>query len=187
MDARDRSCDDSLTTALRDPVEAAAFLDAVIEMDDPTALLLALRQVAQAHRMAEVARRAEVGGKTLFKALSENGNPSIATVHKVLHAVGLKLSVTPAQRRSIRSTRPEHPRHAQRPRFTAVICSRSWPSSREMISLDSARTGHRETGPRQGTADPLQCAMASARHGIGRHALHPGPRHTDGRRGPSRR
>jgi probable addiction module antidote protein len=96
VNARDKSYDDSLTVALRDPIEAAAFLDAVIEMDDPTALLLALRQVAKAHGMAEVARRAEVGEKTLFKALSENGNPTIATVHKVLQAVGLKLSVTPA-------------------------------------------------------------------------------------------
>lgn len=96
MNARDKSYDDSLIVALRDPAEAAAFLDAVIEMDDPSALLLALRQVAKAHGMAEVARRAKVGEKTLFKALSENGNPTIATVHKVLHAVGLKLSVTPA-------------------------------------------------------------------------------------------
>ena len=78
------------------PVEAAAFLEAVIEMDDPAALLLALRQVAKAHGMAEVARRAELGEKTQFKALSENGNPTIATVQKVLHAVGLRLSVTPA-------------------------------------------------------------------------------------------
>ena len=38
---------------------------------------------------------AELGEKTLFKALSENGNPTIATVRKVLHAVGLRLSVTP--------------------------------------------------------------------------------------------
>ena len=94
MNARDKSYDESLDTALLDPVEAAAYLEAVIEMDDPAALLLALRQVAKAH--GEVARRAEVGEKTLFKALSENGNPTIATVHKVLHAVGLRLSVKPA-------------------------------------------------------------------------------------------
>ena len=96
MNARDKSYDESLDAALRDPVEAAAYLEAVIEMDDPAALLLALRQVAKAHGMAEVARRAELGEKTLFKALSENGNPTIGTVHKVLHAVGLRLSVTPA-------------------------------------------------------------------------------------------
>lgn len=45
--------------------------------------------------MAEVARRANMGEKTLFKCLSENGNPTISTVHKVLRAVGLRLSVTP--------------------------------------------------------------------------------------------
>ena len=80
MNARDKRYDDSLDAALRDPVEAAANLEAVIEMDDPAALLLALRQVAKAHGMAEGARRAELGEKTLFKALSENGvfSPSSA-------------------------------------------------------------------------------------------------------------
>jgi probable addiction module antidote protein len=96
MSARDKSYDDSLDAALRDPVEAAAYLEAVLEMDDPAALLLALRQVTKAHGMADVARRAELGEKTLFKALSENGNPTLSTVHKVLHAVGLRLSVAPA-------------------------------------------------------------------------------------------
>ena len=95
MKARDKPYDESLDAALRHPVEAAAYLEAVIEMDDPAALLLGLRQVAKAHGMAEVARRAELGEKTLFKALSQNGNPTIATLHKVLHAVGLRLSISP--------------------------------------------------------------------------------------------
>ena len=93
---RDKSYDDSLTEALKEPAEPAAYVDAVLELEDPAALLVALRQVAKAHGMAEVSRRADVGDKTLFRALSENGNPTITTVHKVLHAVGLRLSVTPA-------------------------------------------------------------------------------------------
>jgi probable addiction module antidote protein len=92
---RDKSYDESLTQALKDPVEAAAYIEAVLELDDPAALLVALRHVASAHGMAEVARRADVGDKTLFRALSENGNPTLSTVHKVLHAVGLRLSVVP--------------------------------------------------------------------------------------------
>ena len=84
-----------LLDSLKNPAEAAAYIDAVMELEDPAALLVALRQVAKAHGMAEVARRADVGEKTLFRALSENGNPTIATLHKVLHAVGLRLSVTP--------------------------------------------------------------------------------------------
>ena len=91
---RDKSYDDSLRESLKDPIEAAAYIEAVIDLDEPAALLVALRHVAKAHGMAEVARRAKVGDKTLFRALSENGNPTISTVHKVLHAVGLRLSVT---------------------------------------------------------------------------------------------
>jgi len=93
--ARDTSYDRHLTQALTDPAEAAAYLDAVMELEDSTALLLALRQVAKAHGMAEVARRADVGDKTLFRALSEQGNPTLETVTKVLHAMGLRLSVEP--------------------------------------------------------------------------------------------
>ena len=85
-----------LLDSLKDPAEAAAYVDAVMELEDPAALLMALRQVAKAHGMAEVARRADVGDKSLFRALSANGNPTIDTVSKVLHAVGLRLSVAPA-------------------------------------------------------------------------------------------
>lgn len=93
---RNASYQGYLLESLKDPEEAAAYIEAVLELDDSAALLLALRQVAKAHGMAEVARRADVGEKSLFRALSENGNPTIATLHKVLHAVGLRLSVTPA-------------------------------------------------------------------------------------------
>lgn len=92
---RDVSYQSYLIESLKDPQEAAAYVEAVLELDDPAALLVALRQVAKAHGMAEVARRADVGEKSLFRALSENGNPTISTLHKVLHAVGLRLSVTP--------------------------------------------------------------------------------------------
>jgi probable addiction module antidote protein len=91
---RDKSYDDSLFESLRDPAEAAAYLDAVLELDDQPALLVALRQVAKAHGMAEVARRADLGEKTLFKSLAEDGNPTLETLSKVLHAVGLRLRVT---------------------------------------------------------------------------------------------
>jgi probable addiction module antidote protein len=94
---RDKRYADSLLRSLQDPVEAAAYIDAVLETGDQAALLLALRQVAGAHGMAEVARRAELGEKTLFKSLAEEGNPTLATLTSVLNAVGLRLSVTPTR------------------------------------------------------------------------------------------
>lgn len=92
---RDVSFEEYMHGSLKDPQEAAAYVDAAMELNDQAALLVALRDVAKAYGMADVARRADVGDKTLFKALSANGNPTIATVQKVLHAVGLRLSVTP--------------------------------------------------------------------------------------------
>ena len=94
---RDASYSDVLEAELTDPKEAAAFLDAVMALQDPAALLVALRHVARAHGMNEVTRRASMGEKTLFKSLSGTGNPTLATVNKVLHAVGLRLSVAPAE------------------------------------------------------------------------------------------
>ena len=79
MNARDKAYDESIEAALRDPTEAATYIDAVIELNDPEALLLALRQVVKAYGIAEIARRAELGEKTLFKALSEHGNPTDTT------------------------------------------------------------------------------------------------------------
>jgi hypothetical protein len=71
----DVSYDDYLTSSLTDPAEAAAYLDAAIEMEDTPALLLALRQVAKAHGMAEVARRADVGDKNPVPRPERNRKP----------------------------------------------------------------------------------------------------------------
>lgn len=90
---RDTSYDVRLSQGLTDLKETAAYLDAMMELEDPTAVLVALRQVAQAHGVAEVARSAVMGDKALFKALSESCNFTLDTVTKLLHAVGLRLSV----------------------------------------------------------------------------------------------
>ena len=88
--SRDVSFDDYMVESMKDSAQAAAYIEAVIDLEDPAALLVALRHVAKAHGMAEV------GGKSLFKALNENGNPTLDTVNKVLQAAGLRLSVAPA-------------------------------------------------------------------------------------------
>jgi probable addiction module antidote protein len=93
--ARDEKFEETLLPLLTDPQEAAAYLDAVMELEDLAALLVALRHVAKAHGMAEMARQTDLGEKTLFRALSPSGNPTITTLTKVLHAAGLRLSVTP--------------------------------------------------------------------------------------------
>lgn len=45
---RDASYDDYMGEVLKDPAEAAAYIEAVMALDDPAALLVALRHVAKA-------------------------------------------------------------------------------------------------------------------------------------------
>jgi probable addiction module antidote protein len=84
----------SLLTALLDPVEASAYLNAALE-DSPEAFLKALKNVAQARPMTKVAREAGVQRETLYRAFSEQGNPTFETLSSVLGALGMKLSIAP--------------------------------------------------------------------------------------------
>ena len=79
---------------LRTPEEMAAYLDAWFEEapDDAAGIARALGDIARARGMAQVARDAGLSRESLYKALSENGNPSFATVLKVARVLGLRLN-----------------------------------------------------------------------------------------------
>ena len=83
-----------LVESLKDSKEAAAYLDAVLEDGDPQLLLLALRNLAEAKGgMAKVAREAKLNRVTLYRTLSRRGNPTIASLSKLLNAFDLRLAV----------------------------------------------------------------------------------------------
>jgi probable addiction module antidote protein len=78
---------------LRTPEEMAAYLDAWFAEapDDAVGIARALGDIARARGMTQVARDAGLSRESLYKALSENGNPSFATVLKVARALGVRL------------------------------------------------------------------------------------------------
>jgi probable addiction module antidote protein len=90
-----RPYSDTLNEALRDPRDAAAYLEAALQEEDEEGFLLALRTVAEVHGIAEVARKAGVGRESLYKTLREDGNPKLHTLTALLHSLGLRLSVIP--------------------------------------------------------------------------------------------
>jgi probable addiction module antidote protein len=73
--------------------DIADYLEAVFEIGDPALVAHALGIIARAKGMARVARAAGLGRESLYKALSSDGNPELATVLKVVRALGLKLKV----------------------------------------------------------------------------------------------
>jgi probable addiction module antidote protein len=81
---------------LKDPGNAAAFINAVIEDSDREALLLALRDVAKAQGgMTAIAEKTHVSRSSLYKTLSKRGNPEFSSISKLLHGMGLRLTVEP--------------------------------------------------------------------------------------------
>ena len=73
----------------------AAYLDAWLTetAEDVTGIARALGDVARAKGMSSVARDAGLSRESLYKALSESGNPSFATVLKVAKALGVRFHV----------------------------------------------------------------------------------------------
>ena len=76
--------------------DMAAYLEAALDEGDAALFAAALGDVARAKGMSEIARRAEMGRESLYKALSPDGNPELATVLKVLRSLGLRLHTTAA-------------------------------------------------------------------------------------------
>jgi len=80
---------------LEDSESIAVYLTDALESDDPTFVADALGVVARARGMSEVARKAGVSRESLYRALSADGNPEFATILRVVHALGLRLSAAP--------------------------------------------------------------------------------------------
>src|SRR5947199_10033563 len=91
--ARTRTIAYDVAEQLRTPEEMAAYLDAWLQEapDDAAGIARALGDIARARGMTQVARDAGLSRESLYKALSENGNPSFATVLKVARALGVRL------------------------------------------------------------------------------------------------
>jgi probable addiction module antidote protein len=80
----------------RDPDLAAEYLNSVLVDGDETDLMLALRSLSKAFGgVQEIARQAEVNAHTLYRTLSEQGNPELKTLSAILKAMGMRLAVQP--------------------------------------------------------------------------------------------
>ena len=74
----------------------AEYLAVVLEDNDPTLLAAALG--ARARGMTQLARDTGLAREALYRSLCATGNPSYATIVKVMQALGLKLVPQPLTR-----------------------------------------------------------------------------------------
>ena len=76
----------------------AEYLTVVLEDNDPALLAAALGDVARARGMTQLARDTGLALEALYRSLCASGNPSYATIVKVMQALGLKLVPQPLTR-----------------------------------------------------------------------------------------
>lgn len=92
--AKTESYRENLLESLRNPDEAAHYLSACLEDEDPRVFLLALRDVADAHGgIRALSRDARLNRESLYRMLSSSGNPSLESLAAVLKAFGMRLAV----------------------------------------------------------------------------------------------
>ena len=88
---------------LRSEAEVAAYIEAMLEDGDARAVPVALRTVVDAvGGMAALADKTGLSRETLYRTLSERGNPRLDTLAVILAAFGLRLTVQPAQKSGAR-------------------------------------------------------------------------------------
>ncbi len=81
---------------LTDEETIAEYLTAALEDPNPDMFLIAVRDVARARGMTQLAKDAGLGRESLYKALTPGAKPRYDTVLKIMHALGVKLTATPS-------------------------------------------------------------------------------------------
>ena len=71
--------------------EITAYLNDVFSTNDSQLIITAIGDVARARGMSKIAEDVECGRESLYKSLSQNGNPSFEIVIKVLSSLGYGL------------------------------------------------------------------------------------------------
>ena len=83
-----------LIKSLRNPREAAKYLNAALEDGDQEAFLLAIRNVTEAQGgIGQLSEKAKLNRESLYRMLSERGNPELRSLDALLHAFGFRLAI----------------------------------------------------------------------------------------------
>ena len=82
---------------LDDEETIGEYLTAALEDANPKVFLTAVRDVARARGMTQLARDAGIGRESLYKALTPGAKPRYDTLLKLIHALGIKLTASPIQ------------------------------------------------------------------------------------------
>lgn len=76
---------------LKNPEDVESYLNAVLEDGSAQEVALALGTIARSEGMSRIARDTGLNRVSLYTSLSNEGNPSLDTIMKVLDVLGYRL------------------------------------------------------------------------------------------------
>ena len=76
---------------LETPEQIAIYLEDIFTSGDANLIVAAIGDVARSKGMAKIAYDTKRGRESLYKSLSQEGNPSFETIMKVLSSLGFGL------------------------------------------------------------------------------------------------
>jgi probable addiction module antidote protein len=76
---------------IREPEDVIDFLNDALESGHAPYIAAVLGDVARSEGMTKLAQKTGVNRQALYTALSENGNPTLETLLKVMTALGIRL------------------------------------------------------------------------------------------------
>ncbi len=82
-----------LLNRLKDPAYASEYLNEALNEGSQEVFMLALRDVARSKGMTQTAREADLNRETMYRMLSQKGNPNLSSLTKLLDTLGLTLSI----------------------------------------------------------------------------------------------
>ncbi len=133
-----RSYKKLLYARLKDPAQAAGYINTVLDEGDVEDFLVAMRCVAEARGMTRVAATAGLNRVNVYRMLSDQGNPRLSSLLALFGALGLRMTAEPIAEKASELTTaattesPAGPYHGLRLINGGQLSTNEW---------DVARTG----------------------------------------------
>ena len=81
---------------LKNPTEAAAYLNSITQDGSLKFILKAIRNIVDAQGgIGKLSRKTKLGRTSLYKTLSSSGNPEVGSLQVILAAFGVRIGFLP--------------------------------------------------------------------------------------------
>ncbi|MCF8089134.1 MAG: putative addiction module antidote protein [Desulfotignum sp.] len=84
---------DGLLVRLQSPEYAIEYLNEALDEGSQEVFMMALRDVAKAKGISQIAKETNLNRESMYRMLSEKGNPNLSSLHQILNSLGLTLAI----------------------------------------------------------------------------------------------